>query len=74
MDPVTIIAAIESVIKVATAAVQLEQDIQPYAVAIYNAFIGNKLITQADLDALAAQSDALSAELQLPLPPDPAQA
>lgn len=66
-----IIEAIQSAIKITQAVVKTGQDAAPFIRAIYNTFVGNKEeITKADLDALSEQVDALSAELQEPLPPE----
>ncbi len=70
MDAAAIISAIETVIKLASQAVQLEQDVKPFAELIYNSIGGKIEVTQTDLDQLATKSDALSAELQAPLPPE----
>lgn len=68
MDAATIIAAINTTMKVASAAIQLGKDAAPFAQAIYETIGGKKKVTQADLDALAARTDALSNELQQPIP------
>ena len=70
MDPLTIIAAISSVIKIAGAAASLGKDIAPYAQAIYDNLINGKEVTQDDIDALAAEVDAMHVEIQQPLPPE----
>lgn len=68
MDPITIVATISSVIKIAQAAVQAGKDAAPFIKAIYNTFAGKTEVTQADLDGLIAESNRLRAELHLPLP------
>lgn len=70
MDPLTIIAAISSVIKIASEAAALGKDIAPYAQAIYDNLVNGKEVTQDDIDALAMEVDAVHAEIQRPLPPE----
>lgn len=71
MDPMTIIAGINSAITIANAAIKAGQDAAPFIQAIYNNITGKGGdVTQADLDALAAQVDSLYAQLQEPLPPE----
>lgn len=70
MDPLTIVASINAAITLANAAIQAGRDAAPYAQAIYDNLLGDAEITQADLEALQARVDALSAELQAPLPPE----
>lgn len=70
MDPVTIIALIEAAMKAASVAIQLGEDAYPFAKAIYDQLINGAVVTQSDLDALEAKIDSLSAELQVPLPPE----
>lgn len=74
MNPAAIIAAIEAVIstavELAPVAVKLEQVVAPLAQGLWNHLINKKVITQADLDTLAAQVTDLSARIQAPLPPE----
>lgn len=72
MDPITIISTILGVINVASKAIEFGKDAAPFIKAIIDQFEGKSPseITQADLDALEAKVDALSAELQMPLPPE----
>lgn len=73
MDPATIIALIGTVIKTAVdltpSVIKTVQDAEPFAVTIWNNLVNKKVITQADLDTLAAELTALSIQLQEPLPP-----
>lgn len=71
MDPMTIVAAINSAITIANAAIKAGQDAAPFIKAIYDRVTSKGSdVTQADLDALAAQVDSLYAQLQEPLPPE----
>lgn len=74
MNPAAIIAAIEAVlgtvVELAPAAIKLEQVIEPLAKSIWDHLVNKKVITQTDLDALNAQSAALSARIQAPIPPE----
>lgn len=72
MDSTAILAIITQVLQVAALAVQAGKDAEPFAKILYDAFFGKapQDVTQADLVALEAQLDALSAELQAPLPPE----
>jgi len=74
MDVATIIATIAGVIKAAVdlgpTIIKLEQDAEPFALAIYNNLFKGQTITQADLDKLEAAIAALSDQLQVALPPD----
>lgn len=69
MDPIAILAAINTAVTIANAAIKAGQDAAPYLRAIYDNISGvSGEITQENLEALQASVDALSAELQLPLP------
>lgn len=69
MNAIAILAAVNSAITIANAAIKAGQDAAPFIQAIYDNITGKgDDVTQEDLDALAAQVDALYAELQLPLP------
>jgi hypothetical protein len=74
MNPVTIIAAIESILQtVVTLAPSITAgftSLTPIAESIYNNLVNGAAITQAQLDALEAQVDAAAAAIQNPLPPD----
>lgn len=74
MNPAAIIAAIKAVlgtaVELAPTAIKLEQVIAPLAQGIWDHLVNKKVITQSDLDALQAQSTALSASIQAPLPPE----
>jgi hypothetical protein len=73
MNPAAIIAAIESVlstvVSIAPILIQAEKDLSPFAEAIYGIMAGTN-VTDAQLATLKAQVQALSDELQVPLPPD----
>ncbi len=67
MNPIAIIGAIQTAISVAQAAIAAGKEVGPFITALKRFFSGEE-ITQEDLDTLAAETDRLSAELQLPLP------
>lgn len=67
MNPIAIIGAIQTAISVAQAAIAAGKEVGPFIAALKRFFSGDE-VTQADLDALAAETDRLSAELQAPLP------
>ena len=75
MDAVAIINAINAIsnliITAAPLVLQAEQNAKPFAEAIVNMFKGGNL-TQADIDNLMAQVNALSAQIQNPnfVPPE----
>ncbi len=73
MDATAVIAAISAVIQAAVklgpSVIQLEQDAQPFAQAIYGMFTGTN-VTPEQLAALEAKIDDLVAQLEVPLPPD----
>lgn len=77
MDPATIIATIASVIqtavKVGPTVIQTVEDAAPFAQAIYNNLFAGQTVTQAQIDALEAEVDALATEVLQPLPPDDPQ-
>lgn len=64
-----IIQAIQSAISITEAVLRTAQDAAPFIAAIRDTFSGTD-VTQEQLDALEARIDALSAELQEPLPPE----
>lgn len=68
MDPVTILAAIATTVKIGNALVQTGQDAAPAIEALSELFSGDT-VTPDQLATLAAKNDAMSAELQAPLPP-----
>lgn len=74
MNPTAIIAAIEAAIGVAVelapVAIKLEQVVEPIAKGIWDHLVNKKVVTQADVDALAVQTADLSARIQAPLPPE----
>lgn len=70
MNPLTIIAAIEGAIKLASVAASLGKDIAPYATAIYENLVNGKEVTQDDIDSLEMEIEAMHGEIQKPLPPD----
>lgn len=67
MSPISIISAVSNAIAVAQAAIAAGKEVGPFIAALKRFFSGDE-VTQADLDALAAETDRLSAELQLPVP------
>lgn len=69
----TILSAIANIITVAAPiAVQAEQNIQPFAIEIYQLATGTNL-TNSDVDAALARVNALSAQIQDPSFIAPAQ-
>lgn len=74
MDAAAIIALIaqiiDTAIKVGPTVIGTIEDATPFAEAIYNNLIAGKAVTQADMDSLQADIDALVAEVLEPLPPD----
>ena len=74
MNPATILTTILGVIDAAKQAINLGEDAAPFISALYDQLSGKTVdeITQADLDTLEAKVDALSDELQSPLPPETA--
>lgn len=78
METSAIIATISAVIKAAVDLTPLiistVEDAKPFAEEIVKLLSGGSTkITQADLDALEARVDALSAQLQVPLPDEPSE-
>lgn len=73
MSATSIISAISSVIKVAVdltpMVIKTIEDAKPFAQAIYDTLIGDKDITQEELEILQAKILELSNQLQAPLPP-----
>lgn len=72
MNVASIIEAISKVINLATIAAALGKEITPYAKAIYDNLISGKEVTQADIDALEMEVNAMHDEIQRPLPPEEA--
>ena len=70
MNPLAIISVISTVIQVAQAAIQAGKDAAPFINALRQTLGGTGEITQEQLDALEAQIDKLSDELDVPLPPE----
>lgn len=70
MNASTILSAIKSAIQVATSLYAVGKDIGPILSSVHDILTKGDSVTQADLDALRAQSDAWSAEIQSPLPPE----
>lgn len=76
MDPVAVATVIETIAKVINEAVILGptvikavEDAKPFAQVIYGLFTGTN-VTQAQVDDLLAQLDALADQLEAPLPED----
>lgn len=76
MDPTMAIQVVELIAKVIKTAVDLTptvvktvEDAKPFAQAIYSTLRGNQ-ITKSQLEELERRIDELSAQLQLPLPPE----
>lgn len=72
MDPLAILSAVTTAIKVAQMAIEAGKSAAPIVTAIYNRITNKPLadVTQADLDALAAISDQMTADLLRPLDAD----
>lgn len=70
MDIQSIISVVTAALSVAQKAYAIGKDIAPILLGAYNLLVKGKHATQADVDALRKQSDALSAELQAPIPPE----
>jgi len=77
MEAATIVQIISAVsnliVTAAPIVIKAEQNAKPFAEAIVNMFKGSEL-TQADIDNLIAQANALSAQIQSPdfVPPQQA--
>lgn len=70
MDAAAIIALVGSIITVASKAVELGQDVTPFAEAIYNDLINKKTISAADLATLEQKIADLEAKALAPLDPE----
>lgn len=74
MDAATVINAIANVInqavQVGPTVITTAENALPFAEALYNSMVGKATITQADLDALDAQVQALVDQALTPLPPE----
>ncbi len=74
MDTAQILAAIAAVIKTAVdltpTIISAVEDATPFARAIYGLVVKGTNATQADVDAMLAEVNALNDDLQRPLPPD----
>lgn len=74
MDVAAILAAISQVIKTVVdltpTVITAVEDITPFAKAIYGLVVKGENATQADVDAMLAEVNALNDDLQRPLPPD----
>lgn len=68
MGAVAILGYVATAIQLAQQAYQVGKDIAPILSKVYKVATGGENATQADIDALIAASDELSAELQAPLP------
>lgn len=74
MDSAVIIATIASIIKTAVdvgpVVIKGIEDAKPFAEALYNTLFKGHKITEEELAQLEARIKDLSAQLQLPLPPE----
>lgn len=72
MDPLTILSAVTTAIKVAQMAIEAGKSAAPIITAIFNRVTNKPIadVTQSDLDALALVSDQMTADLMRPLDPD----
>lgn len=72
MDPASIIALISSVIKLAVdvgpGVIKAVEDAAPFAEAIYENLIHGQVVTPDQMASLEAKLQALSDDLQTPLP------
>ncbi len=69
MNADQIINLIGSIVTVATKAVELGQDVKPFAELIYNDLINKKQISASDLASLRQKLSELEARALAPLPP-----
>jgi hypothetical protein len=70
MNADQIISIVAGIITLASKAVQLGHDVEPFAAAIYNDLINKKTISPADLAALEAKISALEELALAPLDPE----
>ena len=73
MDPATLTAianVINAAVQIGPSVIKGVEDALPFAQAIYNNLFNKTTITQADLDALDAQVQAMVDQALTPLPPD----
>lgn len=68
MDPIAILGAVNTGIKLLDLAIQAGKDIGPVVALMKKTFVDKDEVTQEELDAFAAESDRLSDELMAPLP------
>lgn len=61
-------AVIQKAVELGPTVIQGVEDAKPFALALIEMLGKGKVYTQAEIDALEAKIDALSAELQEPLP------
>lgn len=77
MNTQAILDSIAKIIQIAVQAgptvVQTVEDAAPFAKAIYDHLVAGHAVTQAQIDALEAEVDALAEEVLQPLPPDDQQ-
>lgn len=72
MDPLAILNAVTTAIKVAQMAIDAGKSAEPIITAIYDRITNKPVadVTQADLDGLATVSDQMTTDLMLPLDAD----
>lgn len=68
MDPVAILATATTALGLISKAIDLGMDVAPNIKNLYNTLFKGTQVTQADLDAIAADNDALSALIEQPIP------
>lgn len=70
MDPLTILAAVTTAIKLAQTFIEVGKDAAPILSKVYALLSKGDQATQADIDELQVQSDAWAAEIDQPIPPE----
>lgn len=71
MDVNAILTLVTKIVSIASAAIDAGESAAPYIEKAYNLLkTPADQLTQADLDKLEAEVDAMSEELDVPLPPD----
>lgn len=66
----SILSVLNTVVKIAPAIESGVVSLEPIATTLYNNLVNGSAITQAQLDALEAEVDAIAAQIQVPLPAD----
>lgn len=70
-----VMSALTSAFQIGSAVITAGRDLAPVVTMLYDTFVLKQDVTQADLDAFAAETDRLGALLMAPLPdPEPGEA